>query len=221
MVPVTLDIGIMITERALLDPGTGDLAQIEGYGTAPAEVLREELRGPLGAALTKETDEAMGPDGPVLRAVIRRLYTHPRVGELVAVESRARAFPAALAKFIRWRDLVCRAPLCNAPIRQIDHITPHAAGGHTFLDNGQGLCVFCNGKEQQVRSVKRVGDSRTDGHVVEWTSRAGTRRTTRSRALTMPETSPGPESAPRAARKRSARRRRRRPPSSRPPGPSA
>ena len=220
MVPVTLDIGIMITERALLNPGTGDLAQIEGYGTAPAEVLREELRGPLGAALsqeTEETDEAMGPDGPALRAVIRRLYLHPRVGELVAVESRARAFPAALAKFIRWRDLVCRAPYCNAPIRQTDHIDPHTAGGHTCLDNGQGLCAYCNDKEQQVRSVQRVGDPATDGHVVEWTSRAGTRRTTRPRALAAPEGPSRPEPATTAPRRRSARRRRRRPPSSRTP----
>ncbi|MGO2557984.1 HNH endonuclease [Brachybacterium sp.] len=229
MVPVTLDIGIMITERALLNPGTGDLAQIEGYGTAPAEVLREELRGPLGAALaqqteeteetegTEGTDEAIGPDGPAQRAAIRRLYLHPRVGELVAVESRARAFPAALATFIRWRDLVCRAPYCNAPIRQTDHIDPHAAGGHTCLDNGQGLCASCNDKEQQVRSVQRVGDPATDGHVVEWTSRAGTRRTTRPRALVAPDSPPGPEPAGPTHRRRSARRTRRRPPSSRAP----
>ncbi|MGO1409566.1 MAG: HNH endonuclease [Brachybacterium sp.] len=217
MEPVTLDIGIMITERALLDPGTGDLAQIEGYGTAPAEVLREELRGPLGAALTQETDEAMGPDGPALRAVIRRLFLHPRSEELVAVESRARAFPAALAKFIRWRDLVCRGPFCNAPIRQTDHIALHAAGGHTCLDNGQGLCALCNDKEQQLHSVQRVGDSATDGHVVEWTSRTGTRRTTRARSLVTPKRSPHAEPPARSPRRRSARRRRRRPPSSRGP----
>src|SRR5699024_6227419 len=32
MEPVTLDLGVMITDRALLDPGCGDLARIEGYG---------------------------------------------------------------------------------------------------------------------------------------------------------------------------------------------
>src|SRR5699024_11258987 len=96
-----------------------------------------------------------------LRAELRRLYTHPRTGELVAVESRARAFPAALAKFIRWRDQVCRAPFCNAAIRQSDHIRPVAEGGHTCLRNGQGVCVFCNDKENQQGSVDRVGDSAT------------------------------------------------------------
>lgn len=191
MEPVTLDIGIMITERALIHPGGGDLAQIEGYGTAPAEVLREELRGPLGIALTREADEAMGPDGPALRAVMRRLYTHPRTGELVAVESRARTFPAALARFIRWRDQICRAPYCNAAIRQSDHVRPHTDGGPTCLDNGQGLCAHCNGKEKQTGSVRRVGDPATDGHIVEWTSRTGTRRETRPRALT-PPSSPRP-----------------------------
>ena len=198
MEPVTLDIGIMITERALIHPAAGDLAQIEGYGTAPAEVLREELRGPLGLALTKETEEALGPDGPALRAVMRRLYTHPRTGELVAVESRARAFPAALAKFIRWRDRICRGPYCNASIRQSDHVCPHASGGATSLDNGQGLCALCNDKEQQTRSVHRTGDTAVDGHAVEWVSRTGTRRVSRPPALTTPEPRPEREESLRA-----------------------
>lgn len=204
MEPVTLDIGIMITERALIHPAAGDLAQIEGYGTAPAEVLLEELRGPLGLALTKETEAAMGPDGPALRAVMRRLYTHPRTGELVAVESRARAFPAALAKFIRWRDRICRGPFCNAAIRQCDHVRPHASGGATSLDNGQGLCAYCNAKEQQARSVQRVGDPAADGHAVEWVSRTGTRRVSRPPALTTPEP-PVRQDAPRRAVTQDAR----------------
>ncbi|ASK67070.1 HNH endonuclease [Brachybacterium avium] len=217
MVPTTLDIGVMITDRALLHPGTGDLAQIEGYGTAPAEVLREELRGPCGAALAQQDENAMGPDGPALGAVLRRLFTHPRTGELVAVESRARAFPAALAKFIRWRDQVCRGPHCDAPIRQIDHIRPHASGGHTCLDNGQGLCAHCNGKEQQTRSVRRVESTGADGHIVEWTSRAGTRRLTRPRALIRPQAPPRPVIPAAPSRRRPVHRRRRRPPSTRSP----
>ncbi|GAA4522037.1 HNH endonuclease [Brachybacterium paraconglomeratum] len=198
MEPVTLDIGIMITDRALIHPTGGDLVQIEGYGAAPAEVLRDELRGPLGIALTRETEEAMGPDGPALRAVMRRLYTHPRTGELVAVESRARAFPAALAKFIRWRDRICRGPYCDAAIRQSDHVHPHASGGSTSLDNGQGLCAYCNGKEGQTRSVQRVGDPATDGHTVEWVSGTGTRRVSRPPALTTPEQPPVQEALRRA-----------------------
>ncbi|MEY8656958.1 HNH endonuclease [Brachybacterium paraconglomeratum] len=192
MEPVTLDIGVIITDHVLLDPGAGDLAQIEGYGAVPAEAVRESLRGPLDA-LVVDADRAdgaddavdtLGPDGPALRAVLRKLYEHPRTRELVAVESRARAFPPALARFIRLRDRTCRGPHCNAPIRHIDHIRPHAAGGETCLDNGQGACAFCNDKEQQLASVERVGAPTVDGHVVEWTTRLGTTRRTRAAALT-------------------------------------
>lgn len=182
MEPVTLDIGVMITDRTLISPGAGDVAHIEGYGTAPAEVLRDELRDIFQAVLSPAADDAMGPDGPALRAVMRRLFTHPRTGELVAVESRAREFPAALARFLRWRDQRCRGPFCDAEIRHSDHIRPHAAGGRTSLDNGQGTCAYCNDKEQQARTVTR--DAGTDGHQVTWTSHTGTTRTTRPAALT-------------------------------------
>lgn len=77
-------------------------------------------------------------------AVFRRLYTHPRTGELVAMESRARAFPAGLKRMISWRDETCRTPWCNARIRHIDHIVSAASGGPTNYDNGQGLCERCN-----------------------------------------------------------------------------
>ena len=174
---------MIITDHVLLDPGTGDLAQIEGYGTVPAEAVRESLRDPIDAIAGTDEDP-LGPDGPALRAVLRKLYEHPRTEELVAVESRARAFPSALARFIRLRDRTCRGPHCNAPIRHIDHIRPHAAGGCTCLENGQGVCAYCNGKEQQLASVERVGDPAVDGHVVEWTTRLGTTRRTRSAALT-------------------------------------
>jgi hypothetical protein len=193
MEPVTLDIGVILTDHVLLDPGTGDLAQIEGYGSVPAEAVRESLRGPLDAIGGADAEEGLlGPDGPMLRAVLRRLYENPRIGELVAVESRARAFPPALARFIRLRDRTCRGPHCNAPIRHIDHIHAHAAGGPTSLDNGQGACASCNGKEQQLAVVKRVGDPVTDGHVVEWTSRLGTRRRTRAVRLTHHAEQPPP-----------------------------
>ncbi|MCT1908636.1 HNH endonuclease [Brachybacterium paraconglomeratum] len=198
MEPVTLDIGVIITDHVLLDPGAGDLAQIEGYGTVPAEAVRESLRDPLDAIAG--TDEGpLGPDGPALRAVLRRLYEHPRAEELVAVESRARAFPPALARFIRLRDRTCRGPHCNAAIRHIDHIRPHAAGGATCLDNGQGACAYCNDKEQQLASVERVEDPAVDGHVVEWTTRLGTRRRTRAAALTHRVEPPDPVSGEQTA----------------------
>ncbi|PRC51746.1 HNH endonuclease, partial [Mycobacterium sp. ITM-2017-0098] len=78
------------------------------------------------------------------KATLRRLYRHPRSGELVAMESRARIFPKGLAMFIGLRDQPCRTPFCNAPIRHHDHATPDRAGGHTNALNGLGMCQACN-----------------------------------------------------------------------------
>ena len=79
---------------------------------------------------------------------LRRLYLDPVSGELAAMESRARAFPPGLARLIRTRDQTCRTPWCDAPIRHIDHIQPHAEGGPTTYTNGQGLCEACNHAKQ-------------------------------------------------------------------------
>lgn len=77
-------------------------------------------------------------------ATLRRLYAAPDTGALVAMESRSRRFPKGLARFIAVRDEICRTPYCNAPIRHIDHITPHHRHGPTSAANGEGLCERCN-----------------------------------------------------------------------------
>ena len=83
------------------------------------------------------------PD-PLTRTHIRRVFTHPASGDLIAMESRARAYPGLLAHFITLRDQICRTPWCGAPIRHTDHIREHALGGATSERNGQGLCARCN-----------------------------------------------------------------------------
>ncbi|MGP5670512.1 HNH endonuclease [Brachybacterium alimentarium] len=186
MDPTRLDIGVIITDRALFSPSRGDLARIEGYGPVPSESLREELRSTLSRR-KQQMDSALGQDGPAARADLRRLYTHPTTGELVAMDSVGRAFPPALARFILWRDVTCRGPFCDAPIRQTDHIRPYAAGGPTCSDNGEGTCAFCNDKENQVRSVERSGDTADSGHRVTWTSSTGVTRTTTAEPLSLPD----------------------------------
>ncbi|MFZ3414657.1 DUF222 domain-containing protein [Arthrobacter sp. 3Tela_A] len=111
---------------------------------------------PPGAAASSEppTDNARFPDPEPAGLVappaelslvsLRRLYLDPVSGELTAMESKARTFPAGLARMIRTRDQTCRTPWCDAPIRHIDHIQPHAEGGPTSYTNGQGLCEACN-----------------------------------------------------------------------------
>ena len=170
--PVTLDIGVIITERSLFAPDHGDAAVLEGYGTVPPRLIHRELACWLHEPADGES-EVLGADGPALRAVLRRLYTHPTSGELVAVESVGRAFPKALARFVRWRDGdVCVAPYCDAQVRQTDHICAVSEGGCTTLDNGQGLCAGCNAKERLFADVRVVADG--DGaHAVQWTSRTG------------------------------------------------
>ncbi|WP_345081988.1 HNH endonuclease [Brachybacterium paraconglomeratum] len=137
-----LDVGIVISDTALLGPDDGsETAELEGYGTIPAHIVRDTLLGQPPGHL--RADEGDHPD-EVVSAFYRRLYRSPRTGELIAMESRARAFPAGLARMIRWRDTTCRTPWCDAKIRQIDHVIPHHKGGSTSYANGQGLCVRCN-----------------------------------------------------------------------------
>ncbi len=172
---VALDVGVIITDRALFHPGSGDVAQIEGYGPVPAEAVREQLRAVTVDPIAPEQD-TFGTDGPAVRAVIRRLYTHPTSGELVSMDSRARAFPPALGRFLSWRDSSCRGPFCNASSRHHDHITPHSRGGPTSADNGQDVCAHCNQKEDDALCVERVEDPERPGHRVAWTGYGGTTR---------------------------------------------
>ncbi|WP_394215428.1 HNH endonuclease [Brachybacterium vulturis] len=178
MDPVLLEIGLIMTERSLLSPDHGDIAHIEGYGSVPVGMVREQLRLALAEPGPAE-DDRYGPEGPPLRPVMRRLFTHPTSGELVAVESRARAFPPAMARFLDWRDLICRAPFCDAAVRQHDHIVPASAGGTTSIDNGQGLCAHCNlSKESDTTGVRRLEDPEAARHLVEWTGLSGAARVT-------------------------------------------
>ncbi|MEO7746234.1 MAG: HNH endonuclease signature motif containing protein, partial [Actinomycetota bacterium] len=75
---------------------------------------------------------------------LRWLYATPAEGALVAMDSRARCFPPALAEFIRLRDRTCRTPWCDAPVRHVDHVRAHAHGGPTTAHNARGLCEACN-----------------------------------------------------------------------------
>jgi hypothetical protein len=127
--PTPIAVNLVLSDRTLLGGDTTP-ANVTGYGPIPAEVAR----GLVSAAATD----------PRSRATLRRLYSHPRSGALVAMESRARRFPNGLATFIGLRDERCRTPYCDAPIRHRDHATAHARGGRTAAANGLGSCERCN-----------------------------------------------------------------------------
>ena len=124
---VPLTVNVVISDQALLgDAGT---AHLPGFGPVPADLVRQSVSETTTIAL-------------------RRLYACPATGRLVAMESRARTFPDALARFIEFRDQACATPWCDAPIRHTDHVVPHEDGGPTAVTNGQGLCEACNHAKQ-------------------------------------------------------------------------
>ncbi|OKH81682.1 HNH endonuclease [Mycobacterium sp. ST-F2] len=127
--PVPVTANLVLSDETLLGGGA-EPAHLEGYGPIPAEIARDLVV--VGAL------DAQGA------AAVRRLYAQPGTNKLVAMESKSRAFPKALARFIALRDQICRTPYCNARIRHTDHIRPHAQHGPTSVHNGQGQCAHCN-----------------------------------------------------------------------------
>ncbi len=127
--PVTpVALGLVMTDAALFG-GADDEAHLDDFGPIPAELAREIVCG----AVTAEEDLS-----------IRRLYTSPTTGELVAMDARTRTFRGNLAKFVRLRDRTCRTPWCDAPVRHVDHVTDWQTSRTTSGRSGQGLCEACN-----------------------------------------------------------------------------
>ncbi|WP_159621472.1 HNH endonuclease [Ruania rhizosphaerae] len=159
---VPIQVHVVMSDRALLDQAD-EASYVNGYGTVPSRWARDLIARASEQAGEEQTGDAGGNQpatgpgsvdpvedsgdehqGSRLGAWIRRLFIRPESGELVAMQSRARRAPAGLAAFIRARDRTCRMPWCDAPIRHIDHVTEHAAGGSTSESNLQGLCEACN-----------------------------------------------------------------------------
>ncbi len=125
VVPTTLN--LVVSDRTLLG-GCDDPAHLDGLGQVPADLARQLAHDAVDAGL---------------KLWLRRLYSGPD-RRLVAMDSRSRLFPKALARLIVLRDQLCRTPWCGAPIRHLDHAHDHDAGGETSAENGQGLCEACN-----------------------------------------------------------------------------
>ncbi|MBT8159831.1 HNH endonuclease [Arthrobacter sp. GN70] len=104
-----------------------------------AEAMRSAV---VGARRPGPEDSRSGE--PEFRVWLRRLFTAPGSGELVAADSKARLFPPGLRRLIQVRDNTCRTPYCDAPIRHLDHILAWHLGGTTNQNNGAGLCEACN-----------------------------------------------------------------------------
>ena len=129
LAPLSVEIGLVLTERTLFRGGTDPAVLTDDHGRAYATVPAA-----LARRLARTAD----------RAWLTRLYAHPASGELVAMDSTRRTFTGRLRQLLVWRDQTCRTPWCDAPIRHADHATAHATGGDTALANGAGLCEACN-----------------------------------------------------------------------------
>lgn len=122
---VPVEVNLVLTDTTLFG-GDHEPALLQGYGPIPAALARRVVRDTTCSVW------------------LRRLYTRPGDGALVAMDSRSRAFPDGLRRFLILRDQTCRTPWCDAPIRHADHVTGVADGGETSAGNGQGLCAACN-----------------------------------------------------------------------------
>lgn len=90
----------VLAEQATVD-GTGAApGYLPGFGIQPAESVRNQAKNAKLKPLTLPDDK-------------------PQPGYRPS---------AALAEFIRWRDLTCRWPGCDATVCDIDHTTPYPAG---------------------------------------------------------------------------------------------
>ena len=121
--PVPVALNLVMADTTLAGDDT-EPAWLDGFGPIPA-----------GFACALTGDAVTDAD---IKATLRRLYRHPKSGQLVAMESKARLFPKGLARLLGLRDQRCRTPFCDAPIRHCDHATPVRAGGPTSALNGLG-----------------------------------------------------------------------------------
>ena len=119
----------LVMPAAALLAGSDEPAELSEHGSIPADLAR---------LLVAESLEAGH------KIWLKRLFVQPESNELIAMDSRARVFPAALAEFLDLRDQWCRTAYCGARIRHHDHVRPHTSGGPTSDLNGQGLCEDCN-----------------------------------------------------------------------------
>jgi hypothetical protein len=151
-------VNLVITDETLLG-GDNSAAAVTGYGPIPAAVAR----GLVERAVTDKR----------ARCTLRRLYRHPKTGQLVAMESRSRCFPRGLARFIGLRDQTCRTPYCDAPIRHCDHARPHHRDGPTTAENGLGECEHCNYVKESPGWRVTAGSDDNGVHTAEFVTPTG------------------------------------------------
>jgi len=180
-----INLDLVMTDRTLFQ-GDSEPARLNGYGIVPAEWARTMLaegqadQDPTDRNSADQVQADQNLAGQVqadqnrdheLTVWLRRLYTAPATGELLATDSKARLFTGRLRRFIETRDDTCRTPYCDAPIRHIDHVVPWRSGGETNLGNGAGLCEACNHTKESPGWTTRAVQA--DVHTLEISTPTG------------------------------------------------
>lgn len=120
--------------------------------------------------------------GPIPATVLREMTDTAKVKPLPIPPDRAEAGyrpSAALAEFIRLRDLTCRFPGCDEPAAacQIDHTMPYPFGP-THPSNLKLLCVFHHLMKTFYTGAGGWADRQLPDGTVIWTAPSGTVYTT-------------------------------------------
>ncbi len=101
----------LLADRSTVEDAGAGPGYLPGFGIQPAQTVRDLAAGATLAPLTVPGD----------------------------VAASGYRFPAAMAEFIRWRDLTCRWPGCDARVCDTDHTVPYPAGP-THPSNGKLYC---------------------------------------------------------------------------------
>jgi hypothetical protein len=161
--PADLEIELVMTDKTLLGDSQ-EPALIPGFGPLPADEARRMV---LKAA----------------KAWVRRLFTHPESGALVAMDSRRRRFDGQLRHLLVLRDGVCANAWCDAPVRHADHEDPVREGGETSAANGAGLCETCNYTKDLPGWSSSVITTPDGNRILDLVSPTGHRQRSRSPVL--------------------------------------
>jgi hypothetical protein len=137
------------------------LDTLSGAAEHPADLVGY---GPIPAPLARE----IAADG-----VWKRLVTDPLSGALLDYGRTTYRPPAALADFVRARDVQCRHPICRrrAIDSELDHTIAYAGdGGETSEHNLYGACVHHHHLKHEAPGWSVV--QHRDGRVT-WTTPTG------------------------------------------------
>lgn len=115
--------------------------------------------------------------GPLPVALLREVAAHAKVKPLAippAVAESGYRPSAALAEFVRFRDLICRFPGCDAPAEacDIDHTVPFPLGP-THPSNLKLLCRFHHLLKTFYAGLDGWRDRQEPDGTVAWTSPSG------------------------------------------------